>query len=71
MDLYNRPNLTKGILYIIAGTLLLLNTLGVLQRGVTLLLVIVSLVIMGVGAMYLNNELGFLPWKPVVKKGKK
>ena len=47
----NLPDLYQGIIYFLAGAVLFLYALGIIEKGITLIIIIFALCMIGVGAV--------------------
>ena len=45
------PDLYQGILYVVAGTVALLYAMGIIQKGITTAIIIISLLVILTGLM--------------------
>ncbi len=55
--LQNFPKTMRGLIFIIAGTILLLHTLGILQQGLNYLIIIASLYMIGSGFIQIDGHI--------------
>jgi type IV secretory pathway VirB3-like protein len=55
----NNKETLQGVLIIIAGLALLLHTLGIIEKGINLILIVLSIVLIGYG-IYKTNIYGFI-----------